>query len=165
MPVFIWHIPVLYGNECTDRDGFGRDAFFDLLYTALNGNSAFSKNNGSSFWNFLTNSRLSKFRKNVTTSSRRVVNSVRQSWKFGVINCTAVIGRSKLTILATVDARSSWAMQFVCICSGGSASRGSVCDSWYSSFVGLCHNNILLNLIVIDFLKFNRLRSVCCMNW
>ena len=55
------HKPVLYLNGNGWRDWawfFGTEAFLELLYAVFSGNLAISKNNSTSLWNFVPNSRL-----------------------------------------------------------------------------------------------------------
>jgi len=69
-------------------------------------------------------------------SSQRVVNLVWQRWTLSVINQT-IVGRTKLTILATVDVwptsltPCTYHTESLPVCARGSASRGSIYYSWY----------------------------------
>jgi len=91
---------------------FGMEASFDLSYKKFK----YLQNNGTSLWNFVPNS-------HTHFAMARVVNLARQRLTLSVKNWT-VFGHCKLTILATASLSQR-------VCAWGSASRGSICDSWY----------------------------------
>jgi len=61
------HKSVLYRNGWTNRAGFWHVSFLPpVLHSVLKGNSVISKNKGTSVWNFLLNSGLTKFRHGIS---------------------------------------------------------------------------------------------------
>ena len=69
------HKPVLYRNYWINRACFGTGASFHLSHTVLLGNMGISKNYGTSFWDFVSNSGIRKFRrgKSIALSTTLVV--------------------------------------------------------------------------------------------
>ena len=76
-------------NGWTNRAGFWHVSFHPS-YIVLKGNLVISKNNGTSFWNFVLNSRLRKFRHGISIVETCYQLSLRKVDAQSVINWTVV---------------------------------------------------------------------------